>query len=446
MINRARSRPLHITVKDRNLLQLIEGRRNISAFDILLEENDYRRSWQDGATQYLTGTFPALDTLSLCSHHQAFLADFLTLDAPRLRSVRLFNWLPIWHLPFMQNLTSLSVVIDAVGFDRHSPDQPPKLSDVLRRNPSLEKLQLEGVIWRRDLDLPEIGSSELLQLRHLRHLELKDDVALIDRFLRVLDLPDLESLTIRAELCTENATPELVALCDALHRLMCTGQWMTLRLLSWELGPTSKVEVRNERGQIFSFAAIEDMHPSEMKMFSKTLILSLPLIHLKILQVHISDPSSKPLLPLWMALSTLPELATIEFKGSGCRAFEGLLNALLPTFTLPGLKKQCEPFPALQQLTLSGLKMYRKVADNSSLFWQLVSFLISRIQRGIPVPEVLLVKCSFATPLHQLKETKHVRIKEPRIILPYYRRYGSKRRGELGLFFSSLWCTYSLAF
>lgn len=139
---------------------------------------------------------------------------------------------------------------------------------------------------------------------------------------------------------------------------------------------------------------------------------------LKVVQVHISDPSSKPLLSFWMALSTLPALSSIEFNGPGCRAFEGLLNALVPTFTLPGLLPS-EPFPSLQQLTLSHLRVYRKAVDHSSLFWQLMAFLTSRRQRGRAVPHVELIHCSFATPVQKLFSTKGVRIVRPLVVLPY---------------------------
>lgn len=418
MINRARSRPLHLTVRHSCLLfSLIDGRRNVEAFNVLLTGTDCAVLWQEETTRYLSGSFPVLETLDLRSFNQAFLADFPDLNAPRLASVTLHNWSPSWNHSYMRNLTTLSVVIEAVGFDRHAPAQPPKLFDVLKRSPGLVNLTLEGVVWRRDLELPEPGASDRLQLRHLKHLELKDDVALIDRLLRILELPALESLAIRAELCTENATPELLALCGALRGLLCSPQWMTLETMSWGLGPSTRIKFWNESGVNLSFRVIEDIHPSELKAFSKTLILSLPLAHLKIVKVHVSDPSSKPLLYLWMALSTLPEITTIDFKGPGCRAFEGLLNSFVPAFTLPGLKSRTEePFPALQRLTLSSLKMYRKISDHSALFWQLDAFLICRKQRDRPVPDVTLIGCTFAMPLPKLWNGR-CRVLRPRVIL-----------------------------
>lgn len=103
---------------------LLPDRTRIKSFSANITEEEFDYTTDSEIDNYLTGHFPALDSVVLRQEVDVILArseSKAVLDAPRLRTLHLYNRLWVdWTAAFFSNLTSLSMVFTGL---------PPRINE-----------------------------------------------------------------------------------------------------------------------------------------------------------------------------------------------------------------------------------------------------------------------------------------------------------------------------
>ena len=378
--------------------------------------------------------FPMLESLSLRSGDKYSREPFnWRKDAPLLRSVTLENCLFRWSSSFLENLTSLIIVLRDNVYSRVDQNHPPIL-DLLRRNPNLETLVLKDVMSRArqvTLDPPTSDDITPIEFAHLKSLEVCDDMENIVPLIPLLKIPLASKVEFQADLTAGPLfrTHALLArLGEASVKFLELNGWATkfhaiTMTLDYNRSYVHLRETKPGRGDLFEMIVGRPInyHMDHTHAWSKVLATTLLAPHVDLVSCKWGkEARHMPMDYLCAALAKLPALKTLEVSDESFKPqiVEDLLAHLTPR--TPDDPDAPQTFPALWALYIIEIEMFKEVSQSQreSVFEKLESVLGRRKKAGENIPRATwLNECSFVEPLEVVLAAKNrIKIWKPRIV------------------------------
>lgn len=368
------------------------------------------------------------------------VANLNPLDAPCIQALTLVNvTLNNWNAPIVGRLTSLALKYHPYGPRRNG--QPAysfaTALELLAKLTTLTSLKLEGLFHgSNDNAEHPPDNPEQVRLPHLKRLEIRENVTVLNVLLGQFHLPAAEEITLQCDLRSrDNITmydQQIYHFPVTVGQCLVRAHWPPLRHATFELDEKVRIIARSGDSEE-QYTAIRDA--CRLKIISDTPSLDtgaafihpitpIPLCNITTARVTIRQLLSRSSIDtyrvrFWAELSALQELETIELHGHMCDSFVGLLLVFAPSLAVGEYRRRVtighaqlpqvdSPFGALRTLTLRKLELAHTM-HGQYVLEHLAAFLRRRSDQGRPI-DVTIGDCILPELTQEMVESSGIRI------------------------------------
>ncbi|KAK7058665.1 hypothetical protein VNI00_002301 [Paramarasmius palmivorus] len=416
MLRRARNTPLHIKAALHRpliavrepLLEAIQNVSRIASLHIAASHNQLV-----GEIIPLLGKpAPKLQALYLETYGGTVVLpeQFLQDEAPRLRSLELFNVHIPWNSRLLSDLTTLSI---AGNLDDTMLPSASHFMNVLRNMPALEVLALEESV--PNISTAARESLPTLTLPNLRRLTLRSNILSCTTLVDKLIFPSTTFvyLVLRSTARSpEDAQAEFRLVKPSLQKVLAIPiiavDYSHGCLTAWTRVPSTKPSER-ELGLRLEFAFLVKAQNVTSFDVAGNLVRAIPFPDLQTLRVSCNHEDVRTFEDCFGSCS---KLKTVQFYGNCVYDLVPVLGKKMPN-------SKSTLFPALSTLEISeagfdvGLDCPSDLR-RKRLVGPLVKAIAFRIKCGMPSTKLMILACDrlFATDFEKIKAVAEVVLKD----------------------------------